>query len=483
MRRTPFLLVLLACPAAAVQPSATLAVEGAAPIAISRLEGEEALSALFHFDIELVGNVPFETLLGKEVVATLPLPDGGTRYFAGICSRVSQGQRQTVEIVPRLWLLTRESRSRMFQSMSVPEIVAAVLAESGIESDQRLLGDFPSRDCVVQRNETDFAFISRLMEEEGIFYFFTHSPTGHSMVLANTPQAHPSLPQGGTVRWLGGSPKAGHGVTEWTKTQELRTGKVTLSDYTFTFPREPLLATGLIQESVAVGAVTHRLRLPVNQALEVFDFPGRYAQRFDGVDGASLGDFESEAARTAEIRAGEETARALFIEGAGDVGQLTSGHTFVFAGHFNANGQYVVTAARHTWSLLPSRKGFDVRTAFTAIPIGLPFRPARVTPRPVLVGVENAVVTGPAGSTTHTDSLGRIKVKFPWLPDGASDENSSCWIRVGALHAGQQNGWTLVPEVGEEVLVAFEHGDPDRPVVIGSVWNADRRPPERRPPE
>jgi type VI secretion system secreted protein VgrG len=339
----------------------------------------------------------------------------------------------------------------------------------------RLVGNFPSRPYAVQRNETDFGFISRLMEEEGIFYYFTHSATGHELVIANTPQAHPTL-AGPAARWTGATVKPQR-IHEWTKTQELRSGKVTLADHAFQLPDQQFVFTELIQESVAAGQVTHRLRLPGSEALEVYDFPGRYAGRFDGVDGVNPATIEDEGLRAVEIRVQEEAAQALVIRGSSDLGQLTSGHKFSLAGHFNADGEYVLAAVRHSARLRKGRgAGFDYQNSFTCIPAGLPFRPARVTPRPHLGGLETAFVTGPAGSEIHTDSLGRVKVQFHWDREGQHDDKSSVWLRVSQLPTG---GSFAVPEVGDEVLVAFMHGDPDRPVIVGSVWNPLDPPPPR----
>ena len=467
---------LLAAPGGA-QPAPTLVAAGSR-LEVVRLEGTEAISSLFRFQLDLVAEspLPFDAVLGKEVTATLPLPDGTTRHFSGIVSRLSQGHDgggafQRAEIVPKLWLLTRTAQSRMFRDASVPEIVRRLLDESGVAHESLLAGAFPKRDCVVQYRETDFAFVSRLLEEEGIYYFFRHDEGGHRLVLADTPQGHPDV--GGSVPFFARSQRPGV-IHEWSKVQELRSGKVTLRDHTFHFPGEDFEASASIQESAAAGQTTHLLRLPGTEGLELYDYPGEYAQRFDGVDEPARETIEEEARRTAEIRMQEEAARALAVEGAGTAGQLASGHRFTLERHVDFRGSYVVTSVQHRATLRPGGGGgLEYANSFTCIPAGLPFRPVRATPRPTVGGIQEATVAGPSGAETHVDSLGRIKVRFPWDREATGDESSSCWIRVATPHGG---GEPTVPRVGEQVIVAFEEGDPDRPIVIGRVPQPAPRP-------
>jgi type VI secretion system secreted protein VgrG len=481
MRHAPLLLALLAFAptSTAAEPLARLTSDASAPLAISRLTGEEAISSLYRYEVELSAPpASFESLLGHAVDVSVAVPGGQTRHFAGIVSRVSQGAVARAEIVPRLWLLTRRSRSRMFQGMSVPEIVDRVLDEGQIPHSARLAGDFSPRDCVVQYNESDFAFISRLMEDEGIFYFFAHDANGESMVLGDTPAAHSDLPGGATIRWLGDKP--GRGVHEWTKTQELRSGKSTLRDFAFHFPDDSFEVSAPLQESVAAGNVIHQLRAEGSANLELYEYPGEYAQRFDGDDTPPTREaLAEEAARTVAIRAGEEGAQALHVEGASDLPQLTSGHRFALSGDARFDGVYIVRGVTHEFEDRPGRGGASYENSFTCVPVGLPFRPERKTPRP-RAGIQSAIVTGPPGAEVHTDKLGRVKVRFFWDREGTSDEHSSCWIRVSALHAGQEDGFAVVPEVGDEVVVGFEHGDPDRPVVLGSVYNPKKPAPGPR---
>jgi type VI secretion system secreted protein VgrG len=468
---------LLAAPGRA-EPGPTLVAAGAQPIPVVRLAGSEAISSLFRYEVELAGPpAAFATLLGKEVTVTLPLPDGSSRHFSGIVSRISQGRDgggtfQRLEVVPTFWLLTRTARSRLLQGMTAPEIVESVLDEAGIAHESRLVGSFPSRDCVVQYRETDFQFVSRLLEEEGIFYYFRHDAGGHTMVLGNTPQGHADLQ--GAVPFARARSRSAPGIRDWTKVQEIRPGKVTLRDHAFQLPGEDFEVSSSIQESVVVGKVTHQLRLPESEQLEIYDYPGEYAQRFDGVDAPDAGAIAAEGQRTVEIRMQEEAARAIAVQGTSDVGRLVSGHRFTLAGHPELAGSYVLTSVQHTATRRSgSGNVFEYENRFTCIPAGLPFRPVRASPRPIVAGPQTAIVTGPAGAETHTDRFGRVKVKFQWDREGSRDESSSCWIRVATAPTG---GPLLAPEVGDEVVVGYEEGDPDRPIVIGRLPNADPAP-------
>jgi type VI secretion system secreted protein VgrG len=453
----------------------TLTGPGGRTLPVAVLEGEERLSRLFHFTLDIQTSnpsaIPFDAFLGQAVTATLTLPNEPPRYFSGISSRISQGSSDNltlyrVEIVPQLWLLTKTSGSRAFQDLSVPDIVRRVLVERGIPFQLNLQGTYPPRDFVLQYRETDFDFISRLMEEEGIFYFFHHADGGHTLILADTPQSHPDVPGGPTVRFR---PDA---VSEWTKTQELRSGKSTLRDYHFTVPGDDFEVSAELPGTVTVGTAIHRLQTPLTRALEVYDWPGEYAQRFDGLAPGTGAAILQEGTRTVRVRSQEEAAQAIVIQGRSAVATLTSGHKFTLVEHVNANGSYVLTGVSH--SARVSDRGNNRTTynnTFFCIPAALPFRPARTTPKPVVAGPQTAVVTGPGGSETFTDRYGRVKVQFHWDREGQQDGNSSTWIRVATIHGG---GGFAPPRVGDEVVVGFLEGDPDQPIILGTVPNVER---------
>lgn len=464
--------------------------------------GNEGLSQLFSFELDLIAenttNVAFDKLLGQGITVELELASGGKRHFHGICNRVAQGERTVdftsyrMEIVPQLWLLTRRAQSRIFQHMSVPDILKKVL--EGLDVSFELRGTFEPRDFCVQYRETDFNFACRLMEEEGIYYFFKHSDGAHKMVVANSPASHPELPGGSRILFekvVGGSRDQDR-IFDWEKVQELRSGKYTLWDHCFELPHQHLEAEKTIQESVQVGTVSHKLKVANNDKLEIYDWPGEYAQRFDGIDKgggeqpAELQKIFQDNKRTVELRMQEEAVHSVLIRGASACRQFVSGHKFTLERHFNGNGEYVLVSVRHTAGLRGAYRsdggeGFRYENTFTCIPAALPFRPARTTPKPVVHGTQTAVVVGPPGEEIFTDKYGRVKVQFHWDREGKNDADSACWLRVGTPWAGKQWGMIHIPRVGQEVIVDFEEGDPDKPIVIGSVYNADHMPPYELP--
>jgi type VI secretion system secreted protein VgrG len=479
-------------PPAAAQPR-QLALEtplGPGALSLVGFSGREELSRLFAFRLDLVADnatvVPFDQLVGRPMTVGV----GGGRFFNGIVSRLSEGARDgrstgyRAELVPQLWLLTRSRGSRIFQNASVPDVLRRVLSDAGVGATFELEADYPPRNYCVQYRETAFDFVSRLMEDEGIFYFFRHSESGHELVIADAPA---SVRDVGTFPFDERNPGRVDPprVLSWQKTQELTSGKITLRDHSFELPHNPLEGTATIAQSAQAGQVTHQLRLAGNDSLELYDYPGGYAKRFDGV-GPGGGDRPQDLQRLAQApghvaatRMLEEAARSLTVASTSTCRTLSAGAAVTIAGHFDANGAYLLTAVDHSASQpagAVGAGGFAYANAFAGIPASVPFRPARVTPSPVAAGSETAVVVGPAGEETFTDRYGRVKVKFFWDREGQADEHSSCWIRVAQPIGGAAGGLFWVPEIGDEVLVAFLEGDPDRPLIAGRLFNADDPP-------
>jgi type VI secretion system secreted protein VgrG len=469
---------------------------------VEGFHGQEGISSLYSFTIDLAAapgrDVPFDALLGKDITLDVPLPDGSVRHFNGIVHRFSAGDTDIqrahyhLDLAPKASLLMRRQTSRIFQEQTIPHIVSQILGSvPGLAFEMRLTGTYPPRNYVVQRNESDFAFISRLLEDEGIAYYFRHGSGGHVMILTDAPQGFDDLPAVHPYRPGALAPPLGI-VTSWGKEQEIRSGKVTLGDHSFETPGEDYEAQATIQESVLVGSVEHHLGAGGADALGLFEFPGGYAQRFDGVGPAGedrsgeLAKILPEGRRVAAIRMQEETAQALEVGGTSTAPDLTAGSTITIAGLGSQfNGKYLVTGVKHTYT--PSRNSSGgYRNEIRGIPSGLQYRPPRVMPKPVMPGVETAVVVAPPGEEVQTDKYGRVKVKFPWLPSeqGQPGDTTSCWIRVASPWAGAGTGTgsgpVIIPRVGWEVVVAFEGGDPDRPIIVGSVYNAGHLPP---PPE
>ncbi len=471
--------------------------------------GHESLSQLFHYQLDVLvehtkkgakpipQKIAIDELLGKSITVEMNLADGEKRHFNGICNRISQGEMDHdfttyhLELVPAFWLLTRITQCRIFQppESSVPQILKAVL--KGFNIKDEIEGTFHPRDYCVQYRESDFHFASRLMEEEGIYYYFTHEDGDHTMVLANTPAKHEPVPGPTEIIYeaaLGGHREEDR-IYHWNKVQELRSGKYTLWDYCFEKPDSHLDSTKEIQSSVEAGEDSHDLTAGDNSNYEIYDYPGEYAQRFDGIDkggGEKPADIEKifeDNARTVGIRMQEEAANALVIQGASNCRHLVAGHKFNLTKHVNANGEYVLTTVTHSAraSGYEEDPGFTYSNSFTCIPSGLPYRPPRTTPKPVVPGTHTAVVVGPAGEEIFTDKYSRVKVQFHWDRQGKKDAGSSCWVRVATLWAGKQWGMIHIPRIGHEVIVDFLEGDPDQPIIVGSVYNANNMPPYTLP--
>jgi type VI secretion system secreted protein VgrG len=477
------------------RPLAVSTPLGQDQLLLTGFTGHEAVSQLFSFHLDLLAenrtSVPFEKLLGQPISIRLEQANNRQRYLNGICSRFSQGARDDVftayrmEVVPQVWLLTRCAQSRIFQHLSIPDILKKVFA--GFEVAYEIKGTFQPRDYCVQYRETDFNFASRLMEEEGIYYFFTHTETGHKLVLANTPESHPDVSGESKLIFdvAHGPSHQEETIGSWEKEQELRSGKYTLWDHCFELPDEHLQADKTIQDSVAVGTVTHKLRVGGNEKLEIYTYPGEYAQRFDGVDkggadnAADLRHIFQDNQRTAGIRMQQEAAAGLVVRGTSNCRNLQSGFGFALERHYNGNGPYVLLEVRHTArgnSYRSEGSPFVYENVFRCIPKALPFRPPRLAAKPTVPGVQTAVVVGPLGSEIFVDKYGRVKVQFHWDREGKQNADSSCWLRVAQIWAGNRWGAFFWPRVGHEVVVAFEEGDPDQPIIIGSVYNAKNMP-------
>jgi type VI secretion system secreted protein VgrG len=461
--------------------------------------GSEALSRLFQFQLEMLAEkdkaVAFDQLIGQKITVRLKLLNDEERYFNGIVSRFSHSGRDEnfihyrAEMVPQFWILTKRHRSRIFQHMTVPDILKQVL--DGLSVAFETEGTFYERDFCVQYRESDFDFACRLMEEEGIYYFFKHSEDEHTLVLGNTPSPHPDLPGAATITYeeVVGGVRDEERIIQWEKIQELRSGKYTLWDHCFELPHKNLAAQKTILDAVSVGKVNHKLKLGGNDQLEIYDHPGEYAQRFDGIDqggaekASELQKIFIDNERTVAIRMQQEALPSLLIQGASNCRQLASGYKFNLTGHFNADGKYVLTSLSH--DACDERFRSDgakdpityYNNVFTCIPFALPFRPRRETRKPFVHGPQTAVVVGPAGEEIFTDKYGRVKVQFHWDREGGNDQDSSCWVRVATPWAGQKWGMIHIPRINQEVVVDFLEGDPDQPIILGSVYNATMMPP------
>lgn len=452
--------------------------------------GSEGISRLFRFNLELLSEDPaiaMDSLIGKPVAITLALADDSQRFFHGVVNRFGQSGEGTrfssyyAEVVPSLWLLTQKSDCRIFQSMAVPEVVKKIFDDHKISYRDALTGKYTKWDYCVQYRETHFNFVSRLMEEEGIFYFFEYEENKHTLVLADSPGSHRPCSNQSQVRFL---PEAGMGewedtVTAWQMEQSLHPGKYTLRDYHFEMPNKSLEV--LEPASVKVGG---------NDTLEVYDYPGHYAQRFQ-LPEQRLGQLEPEGRKLVKLRMEEEESPHFVISGSSTCRTFTAGYRFerILANdRRDENGPYVLISVQHSAIQSPAYVSGSVtagpyQNGFTCIPHRIPYRPPRVTPKPMVQGPQTAIVTGPAGEEIFTDKYGRVKVQFHWDREGEYNEKSSCWIRVAQIWAGKQWGSMFIPRIGQEVIVDFLEGDPDQPIITGRVYNAEEMPPYELPKE
>ncbi len=464
---------------------------------ITGFQGEEGISRLFHFQIDMVADVKkdvaFDQVLGQKISVRLDVAANKPRYFAGICVRFSQGEADTdfcsyqMEMAPTFWLWTKVAQTRTFQQQSVPDILKVVL--KGLDVAFQLSGTYQPRNYCVQYRETDFNFACRLMEEEGIFFFFTHSTSGDKMIVADSASSYPELPVAATLTFQKNVQEqwAEDRVLAWQKQQALLTGTFTLWDHCFEMTGKNLQGKVTVNDAVQAGKVKHSLKAGKADSREVYDYPGDYALRFDGVDpggGDRTGDYQKilkDNDRTVGLRQQQEAVGGVVIHGTSTCRNLVSGNKFTLQNHPNANGDYLVTTIQHQIvDMINYRTAagqFQYVNSFTAIPLAVPYRPQRVTPKPFVQGTQTATVVGPAGQEIFTDKYGRVKVQFNWDRVGTKDAKSSCWVRVAQVWAGKRWGASFWPRIGQEVIVAFLEGNPDWPIIVGSVYNDQQMPP------
>ena len=470
---------------------------------LASFRGREAVSELYDFQLELLAEndfpVRFDELLGERATVEFSLREAPPRFFHGIVKRLRQLRRDEtythyrVELAPAVWQLTRNRQNRIFQQKTVQQILTEIFA--GFEVSFDLRGEYSPHNYCVQYQESDFAFASRLMEEEGIYYYFKHSEQAHQMVIADASATGSQHVEGmPEVRFdeIGGGTRNEPRIDRWEKDQVLPAGHYTLWDHSFQLPKQTLAAEQALQEAVSSGATEHRLDLG-SERMAIFEYPGGYGHRFDqiGPDGGKQNEkFEEvfkENDRLARIRMEAEAAQALRIEGAGNCASFAPGFTFTLADHFDGDGEYLIASVAHEANNPAYRSGgerlAEYRNSFEALPAGLPYRPPRATPRPRISGTQTASVVGQVDEPVGADVYGRVKVQFHWDRFGKRNQHSSCWVRVAWPWAGDGWGMITIPRVGQEVVVAFEEGDPDAPLIVGSVYNADQMPPFELPAE
>ena len=426
-------------------------------ISLESLEGSESLSEPFSFALSMLtdqDNVDASAVVGKPAHVTLIDGDANKRYIHGLITRFSQSERRCMaELRPWLWMLSLTSDCRIFQNKSVPDILTAVFGDCG-QTDYRndLVLSYPTLDYCVQFQETAFNFVSRLMEEAGITYYFDHSESAHTLVMIDDPSKYPACPHADSLPFLP-LPEDRDWLTDARigsadLSQGVAATKFQTDDYNFLTPSTELKATA------------------GNGSWLIYEYPGRYNQKNDGDT-------------LAKRRMEEIEALVKQLSGTSPVRHLTAGATFTMTKHPSDafNGKYALYSVRH------SARRREYGNIFTSFPADVPFRPPRRTAKPRIAGSQTAIVVGPSGKEIWTDQYGRVKVQFHWDQNGTKDENSSCWVRVAHNWAGTSWGAFALPRIGQEVVVSFFDGDPDRPVVTGCIYNGDNPVPYALPDE
>ena len=440
------------------------------------MSGEETLGRMFRFELSFRGqsdDINVNAILGETVCVQLDMEDNSSRYFHGYVTCFSQQGSSanyasyTADIRPWLWFLTRNADCKIFQEQKVPDIIKAIFDHHGF-SDYKfdLSASYRAWEYCVQYRETDFNFISRLMEQEGIYYYFTHEKDKHVMVLTDGSQGHTKIPGEATIAFHEsdiGLRRGKRSIANWGATCEIQPSAYALRDYNFTKPKSDLSSNRSIAREHAMAK------------FEIYDYPGEYNETSEGEQYALMR-IEELHTQFAQVNA-ETDARSMMCGG-----------LFTLSEHprEDQNKDYLVTEAHYDITANDYTSGGAMqddpfRCSLGAILSTTPFRSQCNTPKPAVQGPQTAKVVGPAGEEIFPDEYGRVKVQFHWDRYSESNENSSCWIRVGQVWAGPGFGAQFIPRIGQEVIVGFLEGDPDRPLITGVVYNADNMPPYSLP--
>ena len=452
------------------------------------LSGDEAMGGLFEYTVQVLStnpNIKLADSLGQSMTVSIQLTNGGLRHFNGVVTRLSRvglhGTHFLYRLVlhPWLWFLSRNADCRIFQNRSVPEVVAKVLRKQPGNVFEEALETYDPRDYLVQYRETDLNFVNRLLEQEGIAYHFEHELGKHTLVLTDSTR-HRNPAPGYELVLLRQPTDSGEDecLNAWHVSQEVDPAAYLLKDFDYLKPKAPLASRS------APGA-----KPELHVEGEFYDYPGKYDNSTDGDRLVAL--------RLQQAQSFYET-----FEAQGPVRGIGVGNVFSLDGPLSLEGKrkfLVVKAHYEIHGHAPESKGDEGKEesfhcAITAVDAQIPFRPARVTPTPVVQGPQTAIVVGPkkedpGKNEIWTDELGRVLVKFHWErlgqlkpkdkerdDDDKDNDQKPCWLRVAQLWAGSGWGTVFIPRIGQEVMVEFLEGDPDRPIVTGRLYNQDNKP-------
>lgn len=453
------------------------------PLVARGIRGTEEISGLFHYELDVCAEVgervDARQIVGNPVVVRLDQDGEKDRFIHGFVSEFRQagwGERYVdyrAVIVPKLWFLSQTTDCRIFQKKTTRQIIDQIFEELQFDDVRwELSGDYKKHVYCVQYRESDLNFVARLLEEEGIFYFFEHAEDKHTLVLADHPAAFYALDDAEAE-----FPQPHHTtgnqdqIKDWEHRYQIQPGNFAQRHFNFETPKDNLHADQVSD-----------LGVPMAAALEVYDYHGRYGDKSRGKQLAEI--------RMQEMEAGYDT-----VVGSSTYRSYSPGGRFKVTRHRmpEEEGKSFAITAVETIATIVGDFTTEVRSEdaprlefhnfFTAIPAEVRFRPKRETPKPIVEGPQTAIVVGPPGEEIYPDKHGRVKVQFHWDREGEHNENSSCWIRVSQVHAGGGWGGIDLPRIGEEVIVDFVEGDPDEPIITGRVYNGVNKPPYSLPDE
>lgn len=445
---------------------------------IAGFEGSERLSRPFRFNLDVRSerdDIQPGDLIGKRVALRVETADD-ERHWTGVVSTFTRLATEQVagsandtlttyhcEVVPWIWMLLLNEDSRIFQNLSIPDIVEKIFSDFGYKDyELQLNSSYDPLVYCTQYRETSFAFIARLLERAGIWYWFKHEDKLEKLILTDSPEGAPDLATPAIRYGLPGSYQESDVISAFDRRERIRSGRIVMRSYDFEKPAADLETR-----------VESLVRMGDNSGFERYLHPGGYVDRGDGE-------------RIARLLMEAEEAGHATIDGASDARLLTPGYAFELEEHPDDgfNQKYLVVAVEHRGrNNLDEGEGASYHNTFSVIPHEVPFREPPVTPKPHIAGVQTAVVTGPSGEEIYTDEHGRIKIHLLWDRWGTADDKASCWARVMQGWAGNTWGSFVLPRIGMEVVVAFENGDPDFPLVIGCVYNGANKPPYPLPAE
>lgn len=459
---------------------------GEGVLQLKRMQMTEAVSSLFEMNLELASTdarIKAKDLIGTSVTLEMPLHRGEVRYFNGIVSRFvhlgtyrSDDERLLVAyqatVVPWFWTLTRNSDCRVFEKKSVVEIAEQIFKDYGYGDYEfyKLATNAKSEimDYCVQYRESDFAFLSRLFEKWGLAYTFVHEDEKHTLRIFDDSASLPDNEHSAEAKFYGegGSGRRGD-IDSWTDFQELLPGKWSIKDYNFEDPMNDLEMP-----------TNSQIQIGENSRYEAYDYPGEFVNE-EGTTGSRGEAF-------AKFRMEAEEADSRLIQGDGVCTGFTAGTHFKLKDHFNDDfndQRYFITSVTHTigQSVGTERDPTIYENVFSCLPSDIPYRDKLTTPKPVVHGNHTALVVGPSGEEIHCDKYGRVRIQFPWDRYGKKDGTNVCWARCQQSVGGKKWGMQFVPRIGQEVVVAFLEGDPDRPLVTGVVYNQANMPPYELP--